>query len=142
MTSWAAMTTPPAVHLSMPLSPRKAEAAAITTRPRRAIWWDRSGKGALPEENEPLAVARRRRRHRAAGLVDEEDPPAVPLGSTQDDLAIGMIDDADETGEVHVPHCAQLTAAGGDALVHRRHRTDHRGGAVVLARRGHGRRSG
>src|SRR5215510_13267062 len=163
MTSWAAMTTPPAIHLSMPSSPRKAEAAAITGRPRRAIWWGRSGKGALPEEHEPFAVARRRRRHRAAGLVDEKDPSAVPLGSAQDDLAIGMIDiadgrlprllrceiahfhaldvDADEAGEVHVTHRTQLTTAGGDALIHRRHRTDHRGGAVVLARRGHGRRS-
>src|SRR5262245_63428563 len=92
MTSWAAMTTPPAIHLSMPLSPRKAEAAAITGRPRRVIWWARSGKGALPEEHEPLAIARRGRRHRAAGLVDEKDPSAGPLGAAHDDLAIGMID--------------------------------------------------
>src|SRR5262249_15857142 len=158
-----AITTPPVIHLSMPWSPREADVAAITTRPRLMIWWGRSGKGALPEEDEPLAITRRRRRHRAGGLVDEEDPPAVPLGSAQDDLAIGMIDiadgrlprllrceiahfhaldvDADEAGEVHVTHRTQLTTAGGDALIHRRHCADHRGGAVVLARRGDGRRS-
>src|SRR5574342_609855 len=84
---------PPSEICPCPAHPARTNAAM---EPTRACHVDIAAsplrQGALPEDDESLAVRRDRSRHLPVFLVDHEGPPALGVGALEKHLAVRVLD--------------------------------------------------